>query len=785
MKFSDGYWISRPGLSVEHPRHLAELVISDRTLVGYAPVRPVMVRGAELDNPEFTVTLEPVADAVIRVRLERHRGYPDPGPHFKLNLPDEAVGSIRAEGLHGWVEAGQLTAYIQGEDSYGIEFSFDGQPITRSVSVGTSAVSVRDNARPSYDPPPERYIAEQLTLDVAETVYGLGERFGPTVKNGQVVDLWNADGGTATEQAYKNVPFYLTNAGYGVFVNHPGRVSYEVGSEVNSRVQFSVAGDVIEYYVIGGPTPGDVLRRYTALTGRAPQVPTWSYGLWLSTSFTTDYSESTVTSFLDTMDDLEIPVSVLHFDCYWMRPSHWCDFVWNPEFFPDPERMLQRLHDRGLKICVWINPYIAGRSHLFDEGRERGFLAKRADGGVRQWDHWQAGMTWVDFTNPEAYAWWKGKLRELLRQGVDCFKTDFGERVPTDIVWHDGSDPERMHNYYAELYNRAAFEAIAEERGKEEAILFARSATAGGQQLPVHWGGDSEPTFVSMAETLRGGLSLGLSGFGFWSHDMGGFEGTPDPDVFTRWYAFGALSSHSRLHGSKSYRVPWNYGEDAVTVARRFTRLKNRLMPYIATHARAVTDEGLPLLRHMILGYPDDVGSRHVDTQYLFGPDLLVAPIFRASGEVDVYLPTPGWTSILDGRHYDSAGWHHEVHAPDSLPLLVPDGTMLPIGPDATRPDHDWSDGLALYVVRPTIGTRTLRVAAPQGGMTEFAMIVTHDDVTITASGDPAVWHTVVVDPRVDTVGATPPTDTSELVLGTVFNPDSTGTVSFGLQVAK
>ena len=214
MKFSDGYWVSRPGLRVDHPRHLTELRAAGNKLIGYAPIRPTVNRGSELDVPEFTVTVEPVAAGVIRVLLERHRGYTNPGPHFDLGLPEGPFGSVRVEGAEGWVEAGPLTAHIHGALDYGIDFFFDGRPITRSLSVGTSAVTRTDNTLPAYDPPAERYIAEQLTLDVGETVYGLGERFGPAVKNGQTVDIWNADGGTATEQAYKNVPFYLTSAGY-------------------------------------------------------------------------------------------------------------------------------------------------------------------------------------------------------------------------------------------------------------------------------------------------------------------------------------------------------------------------------------------------------------------------------------------------------------------------------------------------------------------------------------------------------------------------------------------
>ena len=483
------------------------------------------------------------------------------------------------------------------------------------------------------------YVYQQLALGVGEQVYGLGERFGPVAKTGQQVDIWNADGGTSSDQAYKNVPFFWTTGGYGIFVNHPEQVSFEIGSEAVSRTQFSVPGEHLEYFVILGPSPKEILARYTALTGRPPRVPEWSYGLWLSTSFTTDYDEKTVSSFIDGMAEREIPLSVFHFDCFWMREFRWCDFEWDPVTFPEPEAMLARLKAKGLRICVWINPYIAQRSALFEEGRAKGYLVTRADGSVWQWDKWQAGMALVDFTNPAAAQWFSSHLERLLDQGVDAFKTDFGERIPTDVTWSDGSDPERMHNYYTHLYNRTVFDLLERRRGAGEAVLFARSATAGGQQYPVHWGGDCDSTYESMAETLRGGLSLAASGFGYWSHDIGGFEGTPDAGVFKRWLAFGLLSSHSRLHGSGSYRVPWAFDDEAVEVARKFTRLKMSLMPYLAGAARQVQESGTPMLRPMVLEFPDDPATEHLDTQYMLGDSLLVAPVFDGRRQVRFYVP--------------------------------------------------------------------------------------------------------------------------------------------------
>jgi alpha-D-xyloside xylohydrolase len=465
------------------------------------------------------------------------------------------------------------------------------------------------------------------------------------------VDIWNEDGGTSSEQAYKNVPFYLSSKGYGVLVDDAGPVSFEVGSENVSATQFSVPGEVLRYEVYGGGAPLAALDRYTARSGRPPALPEWSYGLWLSTSFTTDYDEQTVLSFVDGMAERDIPLSVFHFDCFWMRGFHWSDFVWDPEMFTDPRGLIAKLHERGLKVCVWINPYIAQRSHLFAEGAQKGYLVHREDGAIWQTDLWQAGMGLVDFTNPEAKSWFTGKLAALLDDGVDCFKTDFGERIPvTGIRWHDGSDPRRAHNFYASIYNEAVFDLLEERRGKGEAVLFARSATAGGQRFPIHWGGDCESTYAAMAQSLRGGLSLTSCGFGYWSHDIGGFEGTPDPTVFKRWVAFGLLSSHSRLHGSNSYRVPWLFDDEAVEVMREFAQLKQRLLPYLQDAAGQAQEHGAPIMRAMALQFPEDPACRPLDTQYMLGDDLLVAPVLRADGTVDVYLPAGEWVHLLDGE---------------------------------------------------------------------------------------------------------------------------------------
>lgn len=704
MKFTNGYWLDLPGVSALRPRHVETVELTDDAVVAHVATAPLTERRHSLNLPQLTVRVDSPMDGVIGVHVDHFQGVRDRGPAFELTHSPDPVVVKAADQPGGFVTltAGPLTARVRTDSPWRLDFLADDRVLTSSVERGLAALTTPDGA----------FVREQLTLGVGEHVFGLGERFGPFVKNGQSVDIWNADGGTASDQAYKNVPFYLTDGGYGVFVDHPERVSFEIASEVVSRSQFSVAGQSLRYYVIYGPSPKEILRRYTALTGRPAQVPSWSYGLWLSTSFTTDYDEETVLGFVDGMAERELPLSVFHFDCFWMRQFHWCDFVWDPDTFPDPEGTLAKLHDRGLRVSAWINPYIAQRSHLFAEGAELGYLVRRPNGDVWQWDMWQAGMALVDFTNPDAWRWYQSKLEVLLDQGVDTLKTDFGERIPTDVVWHDGSDPERMHNYYTHLYNRCVFEVLQRRRGTGDAVLFARSATAGGQQYPVHWGGDCESTLVSMAESLRGGLSLALSGFGFWSHDIGGFEGSPDPEVFKRWLAFGMLSSHSRLHGSNSYRVPWAFDEEAVSVTRTFARLKNTLMPYLAAAGRTAHTEGLPVMRPMLLEFPEDRTARTLDTQYTLGASLLVAPVFDADGWVEYYVPEGRWTSLLTGEVVDGGGWRREQHAADSLPLLVRPGTVLPRGADHSRPDYDYADGLVLEVYEPHEGM-SARVEVP------------------------------------------------------------------------
>ncbi len=695
MKFGNGCWLMREGVQCFSPAEAYFVTVNERELNICAPTHPVSDRASAMDGPNLTIRITAPAPEVFRIQCCHYAGVQKTAPAFSLSLCDQLL-DVTEDDEKILLRNGSLTLQIS-KNPWSMVFLRDGKVMTKSLSRDLAYMRTDwTSAAYDRDPSGKAYMREQLGLSVGEQVYGLGERFSAFAKNGQSVDIWNEDGGTSTEQSYKNIPFYLTNRGYGVFVNYPGRVSFEVASENVAKVEFSVPGESLDYFVINGPSMKQVLMRYTDLTGKPSLPPAWTFGLWLSTSFTTDYDEETVMRFIDGMQQRGIPLRVFHFDCFWMKEFHWTDFVWDERVFPDPAGMLKRIKDKGLKICVWINPYIAQESRLFKEGMENGYLLKRENGDVWQWDMWQPGLALVDFTNPAARAWYQDQLAALLDMGVDCFKTDFGERIPTNAVYYDGADPEKMHNYYTYLYNKTVFELLEKKRGKGEAVLFARSATTGCQQFPVHWGGDCWSDYEAMEQSLRGGLSLTMSGFGYWSHDIGGFESTSTADVYKRWAAFGLFSTHSRLHGSNSYRVPWVYDEEAVDVVRRFTRLKYSLMPYLYRNAIETSRTGVPIMRSMVLEYTEDRNCANLDKQYFFGDSLLVAPIFNDQSRAEFYLPEGSWTHFLSGKVYEGGRWYEEFCDYLSIPVFAKENSLIAVGENEEMPDYDYTESLTI-----------------------------------------------------------------------------------------
>lgn len=735
MKFSNGCWLQKENYECFSPAQVYFSRLEADMVTICAPTGRINHRGDTLGGINLTIKVTAPYPEVLRIQTYHHMGMQEKTPSFEIAAPK--TGNLKAEETEEKLTISSGTLRLEvGKDNGALTF-FRGEEKITASGWRDLAYMKTDWKGFAYDKGPEdAYMREQLSLSVGELIYGLGERFSAFVKNGQSVDIWNEDGGTSTEQSYKNIPFYISNKGYGVFVNHPEKVSFEVATEMVTKVEFSVPGESLDYFLINGPTMKEVLMRYTDITGKPSLPAPWTFGLWLSTSFTTNYDEETVNKFVDGMIERKIPLSVFHFDCFWMKDFNWCDFTWDSRVFPDPEGMLKRLKEKGLKICVWINSYVGQESSMFEEGVKGGYFLKRKSGDVWQWDMWQPGLAIVDFTNPAACEWYGKKLEALLDMGVDCFKTDFGERIPTDAVYFDGSDPVKMHNYYTYLYNKTVYEVIKKKKGEKEAILFARSATAGGQKFPVHWGGDCWSDYESMEESLRGGLSLTSSGFGFWSHDIGGFESTSTPDVYKRWCAFGLLSTHSRLHGSTSYRVPWAYDEEAVDVVRFFAQLKASLMPYLYRNAIETSQTGIPMMRSMVLEFTGDRNCAYLADQYMLGDSLLVAPIFREDGIAEYYLPEGTWTSFLTGEVKEGGKWYTEKHGYLSIPLYVRENSIVAVGAKNDNAVYDYADNVTFRAYAIEVGKTVQTTVYNTENELEASISITHEGSVYKISAD-------------------------------------------------
>ncbi len=382
MKYLNGNWLVRDGFSIDYGQSIYDSEIQDNKLTLWVPFKVITDPGMTLDDGMLTLEISSPRENIIRTKIINFKGVIDHGPKFDLNLDHQFKPNIFEDSEKFVVESGNTRLEIQKGKQ--ILFTYFYKDEMRAEVPARSIARI-------FDPNGQTHISNSFVLEPGEKVYGLGERFSNFVKNGQEVNMWNADGGTETIQSYKNIPLYLSNRKYGVFVNSSAKVSFEVASQQVDRVEFPAPGQELDYMFIGGKDNKEVLDHYTALTGRPPLLPAWSFGLWLTTSFTTKYDEKTVMSFINGMLDRHIPLSVFHFDCCWMKPTQWCDFVWDPDIFPDPEGLLKKIHNKGIKVCVWINPYIAQKSRLFEEGMKKGYFIKKENGDVWQWDKWQAG----------------------------------------------------------------------------------------------------------------------------------------------------------------------------------------------------------------------------------------------------------------------------------------------------------------------------------------------------------------------------------------------------------
>lgn len=511
-----------------------------------------------------------------------------------------------------------------------------------------------------------RSFSATFTLSPDEKIFGLGESFQSFNKRGQKVVLWVDDAnGVQNETMYKPIPFYMSSRGYGVFMHTSSPITCDFGKYWSGANSMMIGDEELDLFFFLG-NPKEILNAYTELTGKAEMPPLWSFGFWMSRI--TYFSQAEGLMVADKLRTNRIPADVIHFDTGWFETDWRCDFQFSKSRFEDPAAMIKTLKQKGIHTCLWQLPYFVPRNSLFPEIIEKGLFVKNEKGNLPYED------AVIDFSNPEAVHWYQQKIKGLLDLGVSAIKVDFGEAAPANGIYASGKTGFYEHNLYPLRYNKAISDITKEVTG--DRIIWARSTWAGSQRYPVHWGGDPANTNSAMSATLRGGLSMGVSGFSFWSHDIAGFTLEKPEDLYRRWTPFGMLTSHVRSHGAPPTE-PWEYGVDFMNAFRKATEMRYTLMAYIYAQAKECSMNGWPMLRALFVEFPEDAGSWLVDNQYLFGSDILVAPLFEDVKSRDVYLPAGEWVDYQTGKTY-AKGWHHIKAGDIPVVMLVRSGVVIP-----------------------------------------------------------------------------------------------------------
>ena len=515
-----------------------------------------------------------------------------------------------------------------------------------------------------------------------ECFYGTGERFTKMDLSGKTFQLRNQDGqGVNNRRTYKNIPFYLSSENYGVFVHTSAFAKFSLADHSTRSAQVLVEEPLVDFFVIGGENPEQILFGYRQLTGFPTMPPLWSFGTWMSRM--TYFSADEVNDICDRMRTEDFPCDVIHLDTGWFETDWLCEWKFNDERFPNPPQFIQNLKDKGYRVSLWQLPYISYNAIQYKEADENEYISKseRLISGSSNFSVQDFAGT-IDLTYDKATEWYKGLLRNLLEMGVVCIKTDFGEDIHLDAEYRNMS-PEKLHNLYPLLYQKAAYEVTKEVTG--DGIIWARAGWAGCQRYPLHWGGDSACSWDGLAGSLKGGLQLGLSGFAFWSHDVPGFHGVPNfmnsvlpEDIYVRWTQFGVFSSHLRYHGSHK-REPWHYPNIA-PIIRKWLKLRYQLIPYILEQSKKAIKTGFPVLRALILHHPNDKTCRQIDDQYYFGDNMLVAPVMNSENTRDIYLPEGTWVHFFSKEVFEGERWLKNVEVPlDEMPVFVKQGAEIPM----------------------------------------------------------------------------------------------------------
>ncbi len=648
----------------------------------------------------LTLRLDILKAGTYRLRLARGEDVPD-------NMTPMTVSDISEPGL--------AVDFKEESDRYVIATSrlklnifkerFRIEVLDSSGGIVTETGSQTKNEFPSaFDAFPLGFIrdrksghtygVESFVLFPGEAVYGLGEGFGPVNRVGSAKGMWHIEGyGNTSGRNYKHIPFFMSTQGYGVFINESAPVTFWTGTREVCKNQFAVESDLIDYYFFYGPSFKNILDAYTDLTGKPAVPPKWSFGTWMSriSYFTQDQVIQTARR----LREMRFPSDVIHIDTGWFEKDWCCDWKFDRTRFPDPERMFRKAAEMGFHICLWQTPYVMEETALYGEARRRGVLAEMNGPFVFLYVF---PAHPIDFSNSEAVAWYKERLKPLIDMGAASIKTDFGEGIEPHMKFKDYGG-RQMHNLYPLLYQKAAFEALEEKYGGGGAVLWARSAYAGAQRYPVHWSGDNSSTFENLICSLRGGLSLGLCGFTFWSQDTGGFVGTPDDELYIRWVQLSIFQSHMRFHGSASkFREPWNFSPETQAIVRKYLELRYSLIPYLYTESRIAASCGLPVLRHLVLDFQDDPTVRHIDDQFMCGRSLLVAPVLTRNSLRKIYLPEGAWYDFATGEKFVGPCWIERESDIRTIPVFVRAGAVLPLAAAAQHTGELGIDDMTLMV---------------------------------------------------------------------------------------
>lgn len=676
-------------------------------------------------NPELPFSIDFVSPRTVRIRMTSGPQVHPPQPELMLAGKVPSDDSWKYEPVDGGYRyASEFGSVTILENPFHIEIrDASGRLLTRTDHADDNQSSFTPILPFSFVRRAADYSRSYnaaFTLSPGEKIFGCGESFTGLDKRGQKIVLWTDDAnGIENPGMYKPIPFFMSSRGYGMFIHTSTPMTLDFGNSFSGVNSMMIGDDELDLFVFLG-SPKQILDEYTQLTGKSPLPPLWSFGLWMSRC--TYNAEDQVRDIAAKLRENRIPCDVLHLDTGWFETDWQCDYEFSPTRFPTPRKMLADLKDEGFHVSCWQLPYFVPKNKLFPELVKKGLFVRDAKGNLPYED------AVLDFSNPKTVEWYQSKLAGLLKLGVSAIKVDFGEAAPEDGIYADGRTGFYEHNLYPLRYNKAVAEITKRTTGDN--IIWARSAWAGSQRYPLHWGGDAESTDDGMAAELRGGLSFGLSGFSFWSHDVGGFTATSvqgmDKDLFARWLAFGMLSSHTRCHGIAP-KEPWLYGTNFMDEFRTIDEMKYRLMPYVYAQAKDCSEHGLPMVRALFVEYPDDPGSWLVDDEYLFGSSILVAPLMHeGSTSRHVYLPPGTWIDYQSGKDY-SGGWQNIEAGKIPEVILVRDGTVIPqIALAQSTKQMDWSK-LDLHVFAANTTTAKGLVFLPGDSETHEVRVTTQN----------------------------------------------------------